>query len=63
VLNTRTEPGTDGAWLTPDYWGGEAALARHPDFERDYRAISQAWPRVARGGTPAWILLYVRTRP
>jgi arabinofuranosyltransferase len=63
VLDTRTAPGTGGAWLTPDYWEGETALVRHPDFARDYRPVDRAWPRIARGGSPAWILLYVRVAP
>ncbi|MBN1335633.1 MAG: hypothetical protein JXB39_06705 [Deltaproteobacteria bacterium] len=60
VLHTRTEPGSGGAWLTPDYWPGESALVRHPDFAHDYRPLVRTWPRMARGGTRAWILLYVR---
>ncbi len=61
ALNSRIEPGSSGAWYTPGYWEGETALVHHPEFERLYRPLPIYWPRLAYGGSSAYILLFERT--
>ena len=41
VLNTRVEP--SGGVYVPGYWRGETLLTEHPDFQRNYEAVSKYW--------------------
>ena len=61
VLNSRTRPGTAGAWYHPGYWIGEAALVEQPEFAARYRPVPRFWEwqwQAAFDG--GYILLYER---
>ena len=60
VLNTRTRPGTAGAWYRPGYWPGETALFAQPEFAAKYRPVEIFWEWRWLGAADSYIVLFER---
>ena len=61
VLNSFSDP-KSGDGFQDNYWEGETALFRHPQFAKEYVPIARSWRRVRFGGGVASIWLFQRRR-